>query len=286
MNLSRSLRRAALPVLALAMVLSLTLPASAFFWNSKKEASAPKDFSKNGMIGSVISFTPEEFGVSENSADPLVQITLDVLPDTGTGVLCMGSEPLEAGCAVDVSALNGLRFQSAQAPTLTTTFFAFTPTFASGQQGGQVTVTIYLLEEENQPPVARNMELSTYKNVAITGYFDAVDGEGDTLTFQLTSTPARGAVALAEDGSSQFVYTPYENKTGSDRFTYVAIDSAGNTSPEATVKLRIDKPDTKVTYADMDGNSAHKAAIRLAEEGIYVGRYVDGNYFFDPAIPL
>lgn len=286
MNPSRSLRRAALPVLALAMALSLTLPASAFFWNSKKEASAPKDFSKNGMIGSVISFTPEEFGVAEDSADPLVQITLDVLPDAGAGVLCMGSEPLEAGCAVDVSALSGLRFQSAQAPTLTTTSFVFTPTFASGQQGGQVTVTIYLLEQENQPPVARNMELSTYKNVAITGYFDAVDGEGDTLTFQLTSTPARGAVALAEDGSSQFVYTPYENKTGSDRFTYVAIDSAGNTSPEATVKLHIDKPDTKVTYADMDGNSAHKAAIRLAEEGIYVGRYVDGNYFFDPDRPV
>ena len=286
MNPSRSLRRAALPVLALAMALSLTLPASAFFWNSKKEASAPKDFSKNGMIGSVISFTPEEFGVADDSTDPLVQITLDVLPDAGAGVLCMGSEPLEAGCAVDVSALSGLRFQSAQAPTLTTTSFVFTPTFASGQQGGQVTVTIYLLEQENQPPVARNMELSTYKNVAITGYFDAVDGEGDTLTFQLTSTPARGAVALAEDGSSQFVYTPYENKTGSDRFTYVAIDSAGNTSPEATVKLHIDKPDTKVTYADMDGNSAHKAAIRLAEEGIYVGRYVDGNYFFDPDRPV
>ena len=286
MQPSRSFRRAAVSVLALAMALSLTLPASAFFWNTKKEASAPQDFSKNGMIGSVISFTPEEFGVTENSADPLVQITLDVLPDSGAGVLCMGSEPLEAGCAVDVSALNGLRFQSAQAPTLTTTSFAFTPTFASGQQGGQVTVTLYLLEQENQPPVARNMELSTYRDVAITGYFDAVDGEGDTLTFQLTSTPARGAVTLAEDGSSQFVYTPYENKTGSDHFTYVAIDSAGNTSPEATVKLHIDKPDTTVTYADMEGNSAHKAAIRLAEEEIYVGRYVDGNYFFDPDRPV
>lgn len=286
MKPSRSLRRAMLPFLVLAVTLSLTLPASAFFWNSKKEASVPQDFSKNGMIGSVISFTTEEFGVDESCADPLVRITLDTLPDASAGVLCMGSEPLEAGCSVDVFALNGLRFQSAQEPTLTTTSFCFTPTFASGQQGGQVTVTLYLLAEENQPPVARNMELATYKNVAITGYFDAVDGEGDTLTFQLTSTPARGAVTLAEDGSSQFVYTPYENKTGSDRFTYVAIDSAGNTSPEATVKLRIDKPDTKVTYADMDGNAAQKAAIRLAEEEIYVGRYVDGNYFFDPDRPV
>ena len=90
------------------------------------------------------------------------------------------------------------------------------------------------------------------------------------------------AVTLAEDGSSQFVYTPYENKTGSDSFTYVAIDPAGNTSPEARVSLRINKPDTKVTYSDLDNHPVKKSAIRLAEEGVYVGRYVDGRYFFDP----
>lgn len=279
---SRGFRQILAPVCVLAIMFSLALPASAFFWNKKTEAPSLQDFSKNGMFGTVISFTPEEFGVDGDSSDPVVSITLDTLPDLGAGTLCMGSEPLAAGCTIDASALNGLRFQCAQVPSLTTTGFSFTPTFSSGLQGGQVNVTLYLLEQENQPPVARNMELATYKNVAITGYFDAVDGEGDTLTFQLTSTPARGAVTLAEDGSSQFVYTPYENKTGSDRFTYVAIDSAGNTSPEATVQLRINKPDTKVTYADLEGHPAHKAAIRLAEEGVYMGRYVNGNYFFDP----
>lgn len=279
---SRGFRQILAPVCVLAIMFALALPASAFFWNKKTEAPSLQDFSKNGMFGTVISFTPEEFGVDGDSSDPVVSITLDTLPDLGAGTLCMGSEPLAAGCTIDASALNGLRFQCAQVPSLTTTGFSFTPTFSSGLQGGQVNVTLYLLEQENQPPVARNMELATYKNVAITGYFDAVDGEGDTLTFQLTSTPARGAVTLAEDGSSQFVYTPYENKTGSDRFTYVAIDSAGNTSPEATVQLRINKPDTKVTYADLEGHPAHKAAIRLAEEGVYVGRYVNGNYFFDP----
>lgn len=279
---SRGFRQILAPVCVLAIMFSLALPASAFFWNKKTEAPSLQDFSKNGMFGTVISFTPEEFGVDGDSSDPVVSITLDTLPDLGAGTLCMGSEPLAAGCTIDASALNGLRFQCAQVPSLTTTGFSFTPTFSSGLQGGQVNVTLYLLEQENQPPVARNMELATYKNVAITGYFDAVDGEGDTLTFQLTSTPARGAVTLAEDGSSQFVYTPYENKTGSDCFTYVAIDSAGNTSPEATVQLRINKPDTKVTYADLEGHPAHKAAIRLAEEGVYVGRYVNGNYFFDP----
>ena len=279
---SSSFRRILAPVLALALMLSLALPASAFFWNKKSAVPDLPDFSKNGMFGSVISFSREDFTPSEKNADPLVSLTLDTLPDLGAGVLLLGDESLEAGCAIDASALDGLRFQCAQSPALTVTSFSFTPTFSSGVQGGQVTVKLYLLEQENQPPVARNMELTTYQNVAVTGYFDAVDGEGDTLTFQLTSTPARGAVTLAQDGSSQFVYTPYENKTGSDRFTYVAMDSAGNTSSEATVKLTIQKPDTQVTYADLEGHPAQKAAIRLAEEEIYVGRQVDGSYFFDP----
>ena len=72
---------------------------------------------------------------------------------------------------------------------------------------------------------------------------------------------------MPEDGSSEFVYTPYENKTGKDSFTYVAVDAVGNSSDPATVKIKIEKPNTKVTYADMDGDPAHKAAIRLAEEG-------------------
>ena len=273
---------AAAPVLVLALAFTLMLPTSAFFWNKKADAPYVADFSKNGLIGSSIVFGPEDFTVRPDGKTALSGITVDQLPDPGAGTLCMGDMPVAIGTYVDATALSGLRFQSAQRPTVTTTTLVFTPSFASVQEVPQATATLYLLPQQNNPPVARNMELTTYKNVAITGYFDAVDGEGDALTFQLTSTPARGAVTLAEDGSSQFVYTPYENKTGSDSFTYVAIDPAGNTSPEARVSLRINKPDTKVTYSDLDNHPVKKSAIRLAEEGVYVGRYVDGRYFFDP----
>lgn len=280
------LRRAAAPLLALSLIFSLALPASALFWNRKPEAPYVEDFSKNGLVGSAIVFDPADFVVKPDEKTVLAGITVDQLPDAGAGVLNIGGQPLEPGACIDATALSGLRFQCAQHPSVTTATMLFTPAFSDRQGERQTTVTLYLLTQENNPPVARNMELTTYKNVAITGYFDAVDGEGDSLTFQLTSTPARGAVTLAEDGSSQFVYTPYENKTGRDSFTYVAIDPAGNTSPEAKVSLRIDKPDTKVTYSDLAGHPVQKAAIRLAEEGVYVGRYVNGRYFFDPDQPV
>ena len=116
----------------------------------------------------------------------------------------------------------------------------------------------------------------------MTAQFSAVDPEGDLLTYHILNKPARGAVTMPEDGSSEFVYTPYENKTGKDSFTYVAVDAVGNSSDPATVKIKIEKPNTKVTYADMDGDPAHKAAIRLAEEGIFVGECMGGAYFFQP----
>ena len=130
--------------------------------------------------------------------------------------------------------------------------------------------------------MAENLELTTYKNVEITGTFSGVDPEGDLLTFQLVSKPARGAVTQSEDGSAAFVYTPYEDKTGKDAFTYVAVDTVGNTSAPATVSIRIEKQKTKVTYADMDGVAGHREAVRLAEAGLLIGEQMGDQYFFHP----
>ena len=281
------LRRGGALLLSLAVLSTLSLPVSAFFWNKKDSSPTIPDFSKNTLVGDTVSFSDQDFSLQDGDGVKLTSITLTALPDTGAGTLTLGGQPLSVDSVVESSALAGLRFQSLSQPTVTTTSFAFLPTFDDGTQAQQpTTVTLYLLTAANEPPIARNMDLTTYKNVAITGYFDAVDSEGDTLTFQLMDTPARGSVTLAEDGSAKFVYTPYENKTGKDSFTYVAIDSAGNTSSEAKVTIQINKPDTKVTYADMEGDPAHKASIRLAEEGIFVGSYLDGEYFFEPDQPV
>lgn len=134
----------------------------------------------------------------------------------------------------------------------------------------------------NHPPVAEALCLNTYKNVEVQGTFSGVDPEGDLLTFQLISKPARGAVTQAENGSAAFTYTPYENKTGKDAFTYVAVDAQGNTSSPATVSVKISKQKTKVTYSDMTGVEGHREAVRLAEAGLLVGEKMGSDYFFHP----
>ena len=138
------------------------------------------------------------------------------------------------------------------------------------------------LSQANQAPIAEHLSLSTYKNVAVTGWFKATDAEGDPFTYQLTSTPARGSVAIAEDGTGRFVFTPYKNKTGKDSFTYVAVDCHGNISNPGRVTLRIEKNPGKVTYSDMADNGAHKAAVSLAQAGVFTGPCVNGSWFFQP----
>lgn len=280
------LRRAATALLGAVLLCSLTVPASAFFWNKKSEPSTVTDVTRNVLIGGTLHFSSEDFVPTTGADDPLSAITITTLPDRACGVLSVGSQSVEPGTVVRATALNGLRFQAMNAPTAEKTSFSFTPTFSSGMQGKEVTVDLYLLREQNQAPIAENMSLSTYKNVPVTGYFQAVDAEGDPLTFQITDSPARGSVSAAEDGTNRFVYTPYENKAGKDSFTYVAVDSAGNISNPAKVSVRIEKAATTVSYADMGANPAHKAAVRLAEEGIFVGEYVNGHYFFSPDTPV
>ena len=137
-------------------------------------------------------------------------------------------------------------------------------------------------EVENAAPIAEDLTLKTYKGVAISSRFAAVDPEGDLVTFQVVDSPARGQVTMDENDPTAFWYTPYEGKKGKDSFTYVAIDDKGNQSEPATVKITIEKQKTAVAYSDLEGNSAHYAALRLAEAGVYTGRKVGELYCFDP----
>ena len=136
----------------------------------------------------------------------------------------------------------------------------------------------------DRAPIAQEQCFETCKNVAYTGRVSAMDPEGGALRYRLSEKPARGSVELAEDGT--FVYTPFENKTGKDRFTFVAEDEAGNVSEPAKVEVRIRKPSTKVTYADMSGVPSYNAAIKLAEEGVMVGERIGDSYYFRPDEPV
>ena len=138
-------------------------------------------------------------------------------------------------------------------------------------------------KEQTQPeegaPVARELEIATYRDIPYEAQFLASGGGGETLTFAVADLPRKGTVVIRGD---RFTYTPDEGVTGSDSFTYTAADSTGRVSAPAAVKVDIRKPRSGVTYADTAGSSCAAAAQDLAEAGVFTGMKIGEQYYFEP----
>lgn len=205
-------------------------------------------------------------------------IILTQVPASYKAELTNGIRTLEAGDVVTIEQLKDLTLLP-MIDADTTADIEYIPIF-SGSIGQPECISVGLFSKKNSPPEAEDMSLETYKNIAIEGTLKAQDPDGDPLTFEVTGSPKRGTLELGDDGA--FTYSPEKNKVGKDSFTYTATDPFGNVSQQATVTIEILKPTSQLTYADMDGDPAHYAAIRLHEEGIFTGEQVGGQYCFRP----
>ena len=130
------------------------------------------------------------------------------------------------------------------------------------------------------PLIAENLELETYRGVAVGGQLSAAAPEGTTLSYRVTTEPSKGSVEVKADGS--FIYTPEEGRRGRDYFGYKAFDEAGNASQEATVIIHLVKCKASFRYADTAGLPCDYAAHALAAEGLLQGQCVAGNFLFEP----
>jgi VCBS repeat-containing protein len=110
---------------------------------------------------------------------------------------------------------------------------------SAGVAGPIATVTIVV--KKNVAPNANNDAYSTEKNQVLTVTGTGVlandtDGNGNTLTAVVVTAPAHGTLTLNANGT--FVYTPALNYTGTDSYTYKALDPLG-LSDNATVTISI-----------------------------------------------
>lgn len=125
-------------------------------------------------------------------------------------------------------------------------------------------------------PTAHDLTVRTYRGVACQGQLEAEGGQG--LQFALVTQPKKGTVTL--EGAT-FTYTPKENVTGSDSFTYAAVSGEGVSSLPATVRITIEKVRSGVRYADTPPDTA-PAAQYLAEKGIFTGAQIGDKWYFEP----
>jgi hypothetical protein len=100
------------------------------------------------------------------------------------------------------------------------------------------------------------------------------------MTYTLVRQPRRGTVEIRGDGS--FVYTPKKNKVGVDSFTFTATDPAGKVSREATVTVRILKPQEAAQYSDTMGLDCRFEAEWLRQTGIFTAEQMGTSQCFQP----
>jgi VCBS repeat-containing protein len=91
------------------------------------------------------------------------------------------------------------------------------------------------------------------------------DSDGGPLTAQLEAGPAHGDLTLNADGS--FTYTPAANYSGSDSFTYRAVDNLNAQSGVATVTLTVDPANDAPTAADDAYSTTQGAALSPSASG-------------------
>ncbi|HZQ32321.1 MAG TPA: Ig-like domain-containing protein, partial [Mycobacterium sp.] len=84
----------------------------------------------------------------------------------------------------------------------------------------------------NQTPTVNPTQTSEDATGVVTGNLNAVDPDGDPLTFTVTQNPSNGTVVVNTDGSYTYTPTPgFAHTGGSDAFTVTVDDSAGTQLP-------------------------------------------------------
>lgn len=108
-------------------------------------------------------------------------------------------------------------------------------------------VSIAQKQNNNSPEANDDIALTTHNNpITIDVLSNDSDPDGDIFNIDSFTQPVNGTIVLNEDG--RFTYTPGNNFTEQDSFTYTIIDQYG-AKDTATVNVTIESPTVKIPMA-------------------------------------
>ena len=150
----------------------------------------------------------------------------------------------------------------------------------------EIECSLKALKNVNLPPVATNgVSVSTWtnSNVSSFGVLNGYDPDGDGLRFEVVSYPQKGLIAITNIETGDYIYTPYEDATGTDAFSYRVRDEYGNYSETCVVKMKIEKLKTSLVFNDLENDSCLNAVIALYENEIMTFKpNANGSFDFRP----
>jgi predicted chitinase len=135
----------------------------------------------------------------------------------------------------------------------------------SGSYSNVATVSL-LVVGGNQPPVANNDSVTTTKNTALSinvlSNDSDPDGSIDVRAVAIVAKPSHGKVSV-DSKTGVVKYTPAENYTGSDSFTYKVKDKSGAYSNIAKVSLTVTQPNRPPIAKDDTVTTAKNTLVNI-----------------------
>ncbi len=238
---------------------------------------------KSGLVYENVKFTLTDFkqglGVSE-----IDSITVKEIPDASEGVLTVGSMTVGKGQVIYSSLLSMLEFVPASSDVEIASF-----SFCGDENtsGADITCTVRMLDTVNYAPTVASvhenrLNLEALNGKSVSGMLAAYDPEGDRLGYEIVSYPSHGVITLCDRESGEYVYTSYENYTGTDSFEYVARDEYGNYTSALKVSIEISSDRSNIEFEDMDGAHNLSAATVMVDEGIMDAVMGEDGFVFSP----
>ena len=218
--------------------------------------------------GLVDAFAALKWTAKLNTAPSAVSELFSTYEDIPLGITLSASDPDSDPLTyiIDTEPSNGTL--SGTAPNVTYTpraNFNGSDSFTFRAYDGKLysnsaTVSI-MVNPVNDPPVATDQSVTTFKNTPLDITLAATDPDGDSLT-DLVTGPTNGSL-LWLPGNVVTTYTPEKDYTGSDSFTYTISDSNGGTA-SATVSIEVTEvPTTSNVNVSIDITTATKIAGKL-----------------------
>ncbi len=238
------------------------------------------EIKKCGEVNTAITFSEDDFDSITGKAE---YITVMTLPEKTAGRLVLGGKDLSAGQTITRRSLAGLSFIP-KADTASQSSFTFKNAADDSAKYG--VCTIYVLENKNSTPTAKEFSFETLKNISYKGFLCASDADGDSMTFSVVNTARHGTLKILDNTNGHFMYTPKNDFAGRDIFSFRVKDEYGNVSAAVKVTIHVTEPETDAVFGDMLNHWAHNSAIEAVSDGVMTVVSSDGKMMFFPDEPV
>ncbi len=208
------------------------------------------------------------------SSGELLGLTITAVPDRAMGIFTIDGQEVKTYTSFSRAEINRVIYTPLAVDA--TIRLSFIP-----KGSGVIAATLAITHAETlgSPPTLIVTNLPGLKSMPVHGSILAQDPDGEKVTIQLVKAPKYGEVAFE---GTQFVYTPFSARTGTDSFSICAVDSSGNYSAESLVQLTTEGYKKSCFFSDISSSPFSYFIVRCAEAGLLRGEQIGKTKLFSP----